>query len=515
MKSQLVLFYFFFLIQRALAQNVMISNQNFPNEPSIMMDPKHPNRLIAASNIDNYYISNDYGATWTENQLNSTQGVWGDPVIVVDTASNFYYFHLSNPLVGGSWIDRIVCQKTTDVGQNWNNGTYTGLNGSKVQDKHWATVDRVTNILYVTWTQFDAYDSSNPNDSTIILFSKSLDGGANWSNPKRISSIAGTCIDGDYAVEGAYPTVGPNGEVYVVWASINGLMFNKSYDQGETWMTNEMVISTIPSGWDYSISGISRANGLPFVQCDLSGGSNNGTIYVNWSDQRNGVLDTDIWLIKSTDGGNSWTSPTKVNDDPPGKQQFFTSMALDQTNGNLYCVFYDRRNYSSDSTDVYIAYSTDGGVSFINKRISELPFLPNSSIFFGDYTGIVAHDGIIRPIWTRLNAGQLSVWTHLTTHESLEIDESEKNTSLEFESYPNPSTNFTYVSFKIYKSSNLKLVLIDENGKVIEELIPEKITNPGKYVEFIDFTKFDLKSGTYLIKLTINGMEKIARQVKI
>ena len=36
-----------------------------------------------------------------------------------------------------------------------------------------------------------------------------------------------------------------------------------------------------------------------------------------------------------------------MNNDPPGKQQFFTWMAIDQSNGYLYVVFYDRRAYAT------------------------------------------------------------------------------------------------------------------------------------------------------------------------
>ena len=98
--------------QLTFAQNVMISNQNNPNEPSIVMDPKHPNVLIAGSNINNYYVSTDTGRTWITNTLSSTYGVWGDPIMAVDTNSNLYFFHLSNPPSSiGGWVDRIVCQK--------------------------------------------------------------------------------------------------------------------------------------------------------------------------------------------------------------------------------------------------------------------------------------------------------------------------------------------------------------------------------------------------------------------
>src|SRR5690349_7918890 len=92
------LLFFIFSLQKLSAQNILISSEQHPNEPSIMMDPKRPNVLIAAANLNNYYISNDTGYTWSQHQLTSTYGVWGDPCISVDTADVFYFFHLSNPV---------------------------------------------------------------------------------------------------------------------------------------------------------------------------------------------------------------------------------------------------------------------------------------------------------------------------------------------------------------------------------------------------------------------------------
>ena len=76
-------------------------------------------------------------------------------------------------------------------------------------------------------------------------------------------------------------------------------------------------------------------------------------------------------------------------------------------------MFYDRRNYTDTQTDVYMAISKDGGESFTNERISELPFTPKENVFFGDYNNISAYKGIIRPIWTRYEDGKLSIWTAL------------------------------------------------------------------------------------------------------
>ena len=497
--------------QISIAQNIEISNVGNPNEPTIMMDPNNPNILVAGSNLNYYYNSNDGGNTWTTNKLTSSYGVWGDPVIDVDPAGNFYFFHLSNP-PSGNWIDRIVCQKSTDNGGSWSDGTFTGLNGTKAQDKQWSVVDRNNNNIYLTWTQFDDYGSNDPSDISIILFSKSLDGGNTWSSPLRINKFEGDCIDDDDTVEGAVPAVGPNGEIYVSWAGPKGLVFNRSLDQGDTWLEEEILINSMPGGWNYSISGISRANGLPITKCDLSGGTHHGTIYVNWSDQRNGADDTDIWLSKSLDGGDTWTSPSRVNNDDTSTQQFFTWMDIDQKNGNLHFVFYDRRGYTDNQTDVFLAFSKDGGETFSNKKISEFPFTPNRGIFFGDYTNITAHNDVVRPIWTRLNNGRLSIWTDVSPFEyPLSIsDEVLTSKMTNLKQFPNPisNDNISYVSFKLHEQAIIKLEIFDQQGKLIHTVIDNDEMGYGKYIIPINLNELNFQSGMYFHRLSINGKSK-------
>lgn len=86
-------------------------------------------------------------------------------------------------------------------------------------------------------------------------------------------------------------------------------------------------------------------------------------------------------------------------------------MTVDQATGYIYMVYYDRRDYDDNRTDVYLAYSRDGGSSFKEVKISESPFVPDPTKFFGDYDNISAHNGIITPIWTRMDKGKTSVLT--------------------------------------------------------------------------------------------------------
>ncbi len=386
-----------------------------PCEPSICINPKDPKNIAAGAILDRYYWSTDGGRSWKSGKLKSSHGIYGDPVIVADWDGNFYYAHLSDP-DGRGWssarlLDRIVIQKSTDGGKTYNDGSYTGEHHPKDQDKHWLAVDPASNTLYCTWTEFDSYDSKKPEDHSRILFSKSSDGGSSWSEAVAINQFDGDCRDDDGTTEGAVPAAGPNGEVYVAWAWDNRIWFDRSTDGGKTWLEKDILVADQPGGWNITIPGIQRSNGMPVLVCDLSSGPNRGTLYINWADQRNGPDDTDIWLARSTDGGSTWSKPARVNDDKKGSQQFFTWMAIDQTTGYLYFVFYDRRNYTDLRTDVYVAVSRDGGTTFENLRVSKTPFTPESWVFFGDYSNISAHQGIVRPIWTRLEDGVLSVWT--------------------------------------------------------------------------------------------------------
>ena len=379
-------------------------------EPSVAIDPNNTGIIAVGTVLRGYYYSVDSGKTWNSKKMKSKYGVHGDPVLMFDTTSRLYYFHLSN-YKKTSWLDRIVCQSTDKVDKCFDQGTFPEPNGTKAQDKHWTVLNPLTNEIYMTWTQFDKYDSKNPKDSSVILFSKTADQGKTWSKPLRISKFAGDCLDGDNTVEGAVPAVGPNGEIYVSWTGPKGLVFQCSKDGGSTWLKEERIIAQHPGGWSIDIPGMNRANGLPILVCDLSKGSNRGKLYLNWCDQRNGLTDTDVWLMSSEDGGETWSEETRVNQDESGKHQFFTWMAVDQSSGNLYFVYYDRRNYADTQTDVYLSVSQDGGHTFTDLRLSESPFVASELIFFGDYLNIAAVDGVIVTVWPRMDQGKISLWT--------------------------------------------------------------------------------------------------------
>ena len=382
-------------------------------EPTISINRLHPDTVLAGAILDRLFYSFDGGHSWTADSIQSTFGVWGDPVIVSDYTGSQYYLHLSDP-TGRNWeseeiLDRIVCQRSDDGGVTWNNGSYMGLNHPKDQDKHWAIVNPSNGEIFCTWTQFDKYGSTASSDYSNILLSRSKDKGDTWSEAIQVNRISGNCLDGDSTTEGAVPAIGPSGELYVAWALNEKIYFNRIEPDG-TQLKEDAVVAEQPGGWDIDVDGLMRANGMPITVCDLSDGPNRGSIYVNWVDDRNGNYD--VWVAKSDDRGETWSEPIRVNDDKSERDQFFTWMSCDPATGYLYTIFYDRRDTEGTATEVYMACSKNGGKKWKNVKISEKPFYCNPLIFFGDYNNIDAYQGRVRPIWTRLDSdGTMSIWT--------------------------------------------------------------------------------------------------------
>ena len=323
-----------------------------------------------------------------------------------------YYAHLSNP-EGPAWIDRIVVHRSINGGQSWEEGVGVGYNTDKAQDKEWMTFDRsdsqYSGNIYMSWTEFDEYGSADPADKSRIRFSRSEDYAETWSEPIVISDTEGNCVDSDTTMEGAVPAVGNNGDIYIAWAGPDGIYFDSSTDGGLTFGT-DMIIDDMPGGWAFEIPGIYRCNGMPFTVCDNSSSAYSGNIYVMWSDQRNGLENTDIFLKKSSDGGLTWSNRIMVNSSHSAGHQFFPNIVVDPLTGIIYIAYYDRSGTTGNETEVVMSRSDDGGETFETYKLSQQSFTPTETIFFGDYIDIDAYNGIIYASWMKMDQELRSVW---------------------------------------------------------------------------------------------------------
>ena len=395
---------------------------SIPMGVSIAINHKDPKNLIAGAGLNRVMATVDGGKTWNETKMASTFGAGGDPVLIADTKGNFFYFHLSDANGKGpdddGWLDRIVCHTSTDGGLTWSKDVSIGNNPPKDQVKPRVGTHYALGELYLTWTQFDHYGAKDSTCQSNIFFSKSVHG-KRWSDPIQINSTPGDCRDGDNTPNGAMAAININERLFVVWSNQESIFFDRSYDQGNTWLGNDLPIAKQPGGSSMNIPGLGKCSGMPTLIADDSETFFRGSLYVTYSDLSSGENDADIWLIRSINRGDSWSSPQRVNKDAPGKHQFMPVMTVDQATGVVYVVYYDRRAYDDLRTDVYLAYSLDGTGHFSEIKISESPFIPSPDKSMGDYIGITAYKGVIAPIWTRMDDGHTSVWTTVIKQEEL------------------------------------------------------------------------------------------------
>ncbi len=396
-----------------------------PAEVSVAINPQNPDNVVGASfavgrppraPYGSYnYSSMDGGKTWKTIPVPDPKNLYqGDDVVYFGSDGTAYHTHLSFDGIRTARPKRaetgMLVETSSDGGLTWTDSVAAINHVNSVipfEDKPGIVVDNAPQSkykgnVYLAWTRFDVYGSNDPNCHSHIYFTRSTDHGKSFEMPVNISDSAGDCKDSDNTVEGAVPAVAPNGDVYIVWAGPPGLIFKKSTDGGITF-SKEQVISDMPGGWDFGVAGLERANGMAVTGVDLSDGPRKGTLYVNWIDARNG--DPDVFVMSSKDGGQTWSSPTRVNDDPVknGKAQFFTWMSVDPTDGSINIVFYDRRDTEGAMTKLIMARSVDGGKTFVNYKIDAPPFKCDNNTFFGDYTSISAYGGRVIPMFMHFN----------------------------------------------------------------------------------------------------------------
>lgn len=458
-----------------------------PNETTICINKKHPNQVVGGSNIDYIYRSKDSGASWTEYQVESELGIYGDPVLVSSDFGRIYFAHLSrNPEKAyPNWFDKIVLQYSDDGGVTFSEGTSIGYANTKMQDKPWINIDHqptspFKNRVYVSWTQFDVYKSADPNHKSNIKVAFSSDSGVSFSEAKIISDSSGGCLDDDNSTEGATLASLPDGTVCAVWGVFGKIWFDKSKDGGTSWGKDKILAEQV-EGWDMEIEQVYRTNGMPFLACDASGGPHTGRLYLFYGDKKHG--DADEWLMWSDNGGDTWTEPIRINTDPigNGRDQFMGHFILDGATGNWYSIFYDRRHADGDKElDITLAWSQSDTI--YNQRLTPNSFVsPGKTKFFGDYIGVDAHHDFIVPLWTAYH-GDLQLYT-------LPIKRQELKAS---------SNNFLPIYSEI---KNKELLIYYKNGLEGTIQLHNKKCLIFKTNKTIRLREQPEKSGTYVLKI--------------
>jgi hypothetical protein len=261
-------------------------------------------------------------------------------------------------------------------------------------DNHPASPD--AGNIYVVWDR-QTYEAGDPGAllmSEVILV-RSTDGGETWSEPRAIST---------HDTElGLTTAVAHDGTVYVMVAEMRDgdweIKVERSRDRGETFESLLPVARAILVPGHTGVSDVAnfpRAWGCPVLAIDPRG---SGRLFVVFGDHRNG--DRDVFCTSSDNGGQTWTEPARVNDDPQGngKDQTMQWLAVDPTDGAAYVIFYDRRADPDNLlATVTLARSTDAGHTWVNYAWTNTASDPMRACL-GDYLGLAALDGRVYGAW--------------------------------------------------------------------------------------------------------------------
>lgn len=375
------------------------------NEPAVVMSASNHNIILAATNTKHLFWSENRGQTYQHKQAESSMGVYGDPVLIRNEQGDFFYIHLARA-PKKKWpecFDRIVVQKSINEGKTWSDGVGIGYNG-KMHDKPWASFDRHPGSpyhgrMYLSWTEFDAYNSPLPNDSSRIMFSYSSNQGEIFSEPVRVSDRGGNCLDNNGTVEGATTASLPDGRIICVWAGHEQLYMDISADGGKTWGTDH-IIDSLPGAWNLNIPGFLRNNALPFVTVDAEGKLMVVTCRL-WNQK------TVVTLYESTDAGEHWTP--SVFEANQNNAHMMPNIQHDQVSGLTGIVYYD---VQPEGTQVKLAWRNREHPHWQTVLINKQAFPPpTKNLFFGDYLGLDILGKQMQVIWTEVEPPFTRVFT--------------------------------------------------------------------------------------------------------
>jgi len=333
----------------------------------------------------------------------SPGGDAGDPVLARDTASGVIYFST----LEFATFSSIQCFRSTNDGVSFGQPVNATPGVSGFQDKEWITVDNFPGAgrgnVYLAWRRFSASPAG-------IYFTRSTDGGNTWG------PFGGTLIadEGNFNVQGAFVTVGPDHAVYVFWydqsSDAGGPAFikmRKSTDQGQTFGPAVTVASLRTTGVNGNLGlGGFRTNAFP--QAVVNPVSNN--VYVVFADKTTGSDRADTYFTQSVNGGTSWSAPVRVNDDATTRDQWQPALAVTPNGRNLFVGYLDRRldaaNFNINTFGTLGAINGSAVTFGASFRISTASFPPVfgqdpavNSTYMGDYDQAVADNTFFYYTW--------------------------------------------------------------------------------------------------------------------
>lgn len=342
--------------------------QHHAFRPDIAIDPAdNPNVVYQYGTSGTIYFigSSDSGITWGNTVAISDPHVGWYPRIATDMNGNLgVVWNQDHPVVGSIAKDEIVFSRSTNSGSSWT----TPINISNTPES-----SRFGNISISNEGQINIVWEEEISDD--IHFARSTDNGSNWSLPHNISNTPG----GNGLLIASTIATDPDGNINVCWhdstPGSKALYFSRSTDGGSNW-TASIRIPNIPNSCYMPALAVDQNNNLALVWSQYFGNSisdvffsrstnngstwgtpvnisnsmsdsrlanmaidNAGNINVVWDDDLPGSRD--IYFTRSVDNGVTWFPKTNLSGN--SGISCWPIVAVD-SNGSIFVVWSDNSN---------------------------------------------------------------------------------------------------------------------------------------------------------------------------